>query len=142
MTLNLTTRASVVCAGLAVAFAATFVADPAFAARKKMDVRAGATTTISSMGVYNTSNCNAAPYPKVWLKQPKNGVLKSFKRRVRVEKGRKCAGKMLNYTFVSYTPKPGFRGDDRGKVVFSFPSHAGATVHSKAYSTTYTFNVK
>ena len=91
----------------------------------KLDVPAGKTTGLYYLWAYNRTTCYGAQYPKVRLKQPDHGKLTHRKERVRIPKGKPCAGKMAFRTVVFYTPDRGFRGKDIVSFGFSYPRYDG-----------------
>ncbi len=95
------------------------VTSNAFAETFRSNARSGAKVTVLSHWIYN-NQCHSSNFAKVSFRQPANGTLSYVKKKVRVPKGKKCAGKLSNGVEVYYRSKPGFRGQDRGRAYFTF----------------------
>jgi hypothetical protein len=103
------------------AVVATGFAAQAFAA-ETIDVRAGGSFS-TKIAVWNSSNCEAGPYPRVEFGQPANGSFSSKKGRSKEPAGSACAGKNLPGVVITYKPKKGFRGKDCGSISLNFPEY-------------------
>ena len=123
-----------------IAFVFSFVI-PSYAETQSVTVRSGSSKTVSSFFVYNRVSCNATPFPKWSIKQPKHGTLTVKKTRRTIPKGRKCAGRAHNLVVVIYKSKAGYRGSDTGKVVFRYPKYRGEAVFAY-YDIRYKISVK
>jgi hypothetical protein len=124
---------------LIIASCAVVIAGSAFAA-ESIDVRAGGSFS-TKIAVWNSSNCEAGPYPRVEFGQPANGNLTSKKGRSKEPAGSACAGKTLPGMVITYKPKKGFRGKDCGSISLNYPEFvSGGGETSRRYDVC--FNVK
>jgi len=121
--------------------ASLIVPTGAFAKNQNAEARSGATKIIGTFNTFNRVRCTSTPFAKASIRQPKNGTLTVRNQRHRVPKGRKCAGKMMNMSIISYKSKSGFRGKDKGVVYFRHQRYNGDTVGS-SYNVNFTITVK
>jgi hypothetical protein len=134
MTMNKNLVRPAMAAVLAIAFGGS-----AFAV-ETIDLPAGKSFT-TKIGTWNSSNCEAGPYPRMEFKQPANGKFSSKKGRSVEPAGSACAGKNLPGWIITYTPKKGFRGKDCGSITLNFQEYVnGGNEISQNYPIC--FNVK
>jgi hypothetical protein len=109
-------------------------------AAETIDVTAGKSFT-TKIGTWNSSNCEAGPYPALDFAKFSNGTLSKKKGRSIEPAGSACAGKNLPGWIVTYTPKKGFKGEDCGAISLNFSEYvSGGNTISKRYPIC--FNVK
>ena len=109
-------------------------------AAETIDMKAGQSIT-TKFAVWDSSNCQAGPYPEVQFKQPANGKITTRKGRGIEPKGSPCAGKNLPGVFVTYKPNKGFRGKECGAISLVFPAYvSGGNATSQRYD--FCINVK
>ena len=89
---------------------------PAFAEAITVTASRNATTPLRMIWVYNRATCYGAAFPKIILRKPKNGKLSYRKTKVKVPKGKRCAGKTAYAVTVYYRPNRGFRGNRKCSV--------------------------
>lgn len=85
-----------------------------------VEVAAGRTTQLRSFSLFNDVTCEFGPKPSVQFRQPANGKISVAWGVVGFEGKGPCKKANIRGFIVSYTPKPGFRGKDTGKVYFSY----------------------
>ena len=90
------------------------------------DVRAGRTTQVLNYFVYDRARCARTALPEIGKSSAENGKLKTRISNAIPEKG-SCKGKSFKSLGVYYTPKPGFRGKDKGFVTLIFPRYVDGT---------------
>ncbi len=98
---------------------------PAFAEAITVTASRNATTPLRMIWVYNRATCYGAAFPKIILRKPKNGKLSYRKTKVKVPKGKRCAGKTAYAVTVYYRPNRGFRGTENARFGFSYPRYSG-----------------
>ena len=109
-------------------------------AAEGIDVKAGGSFS-TKIAVWNSSNCEAGPYPRVEFSQTPNGKLSAKKGRSKEPEGSACAGKTLPGMVITYVPDKGFKGKDCGSIALNYPEYAsGGGETSRRYDVC--FNVK
>ena len=102
-------------------------------ATETFDMKAGQSIT-TKFAVWDSSNCQAGPYPEVQFKQPANGKITTRRGRAVEPEGTPCAGKNLPGVFVTYKPNKGFKGKECGAISLVFPEYvSGGGITSKRY---------
>jgi len=100
------------------AIAGIFFAGSAFADTQTVDVRAGRSTVIGHIGVYNSFTCLSMAMQDMRVSRaPGHGSVR-LRRVVGRMTNRQCRGKKLIYYRVTYTPRRGYRGSDQLTVDF------------------------
>ncbi len=98
-----------------------------------VNVSAGRTSQVLAFSLFNLSNCNYGPKPKVTLKQPEHGTLTaSWVTGKSNDKG-KCFGKLMKGYLIRYRPKGGFHGADKGAVNFFYPTYVNGSSDKSHY---------
>ncbi|MEZ5879496.1 MAG: hypothetical protein R3D35_02340 [Nitratireductor sp.] len=91
---------------------------------KPVKAKAGKTTEIYNVGIYNIQYCSPEPVPNITRMQAQNGTIKT---RILSAKfsGGKCKGKDGRFLVFFYTPNPGFRGNDTAQISYAFRRRDG-----------------
>jgi hypothetical protein len=127
---------------LAITMIMSFAAD-AFADRVKTTVPKNRKTLVGTYANYAEGTCRAGAIPQMKVtRKPKHGKV-SF-RQVSGKLGKNagpCAGETVKGVAVYYTPKSGYRGEDRFSTGYTAFRYVGSH-HIKSISDTYIITVK
>lgn len=89
-------------------------------------VPAGKSTVVGTYGMYSQSDCTTWELPEVSVTtQPTHGSITTSMAPSAFDKGHPCYGKSINQRVITYTPKAGFRGQDRFSVKYDFITNDG-----------------
>lgn len=92
-----------------------------------VNVKSGTATPVSSLAIYNFSDCTSWEPPDARITvPPANGSASVHLVKVPIGvKGHPCQGKVLDRRIIAYSPKPGFKGQDRLVVQYDFITSDG-----------------
>jgi hypothetical protein len=87
-----------------------------------VSVKSGATTPVSAMAMYTRDDCTSWEPPEARVTvAPANGSTSVFLSKTSFnDKTHPCFGKTIDQRIVAYTPKAGFKGQDRVSVQYDF----------------------
>ncbi len=108
---------------------ALIVLTTAYSEAKTFTTKPGVAVVLTSISLYDEESCGAMPPPKYRINQTSHGKLKVIPHKVKLDKG-SCAGRTIKFFFVVYFPDRGFKGTDRGSVVYDNPQFTDSIIRS------------
>jgi hypothetical protein len=92
-----------------------------------VSVKSGATTPVTAMAMYTRDDCTSWEPPEARVTgAPANGTTSVFLGKTSFsDKTHPCFGKTIDQRIVAYTPKAGFKGQDRLSVQYDFITNDG-----------------
>ncbi len=95
----------------------------------KREVKANRSTGIYGYSQYNANSCGSGAPPKFTIKSVEHGKITGGTYKFKIKKG-PCKGRQVKGVGFKYTPKRGFRGLDKARVILSMPRFSDDSGHS------------
>lgn len=92
-----------------------------------VSVKSGTTTAVSAMALYQQHACTSWEPPQGKVISPAaNGTTSVVLNKYTIDaEGHPCRGKVIDRTLVTYTSRPGFKGQDRFVVQYDYINNDG-----------------
>lgn len=102
----------------------------AHAEAKSYTIKSGQAKALTSISHYDAESCGGMAPPKYKITQTSNGKLSVVPYKIKLPKG-PCAGRLIKFYFLVYTPKRGFKGQDKGAISYTEPQFTDSTILSQ-----------